>query len=543
MKILIKHRIRFAAALLTFFLVSGCSETFLDINTDPNNPSEATLDLVMPAIQVGYVSAFLRDVERASAAIVDQVHSGDYGRWRLTESDFNNAWKGLYTESLADIEVVIAQAEESEQLAYAGMAKIQKAYIYSLLVDLWGDVPFQEAMDALNPVYDPGADIYPQLFTLIDEGMADLEAGGVIQAGADMIYGGDKAKWNKMANSLKLKMLLQTRKVDPTASAVGISAILNSGLYITANEEDFQFQFGSGIAPQNAHPYWVQDYNTSSRAGLQSNSFFVKLRGGSPRRPGDYTNISANVRYGVEDPRLRYYFYRQVGGLPEGHASIPCDLNQIGCFFQYTGEGYLGRDRGDNSVGPADGAEYTAYGVYPVGGLFDADQFKQATVNDGTGSGIFPMITNFMMKFALAEATLTLEVPGDARAYLEEGMRASILKVMNVGDLLAAPPTEFKPADEAINLYINTVLAKYDAADAAGKLEVVMDQAYVALFGNGIEAYNNYRRTGYPKLMPVVDNNEAGPFPRRLVYVVDEIGANANVPKDYSVSNPVFWDK
>jgi hypothetical protein len=228
-KIFLIQRKSLLAALVVFFLTSSCSETFLDINTDPNNPSSATLDLVMPAIQVGYVSALLRDVERASAAIVDQVHSASYGRWRLTESDFNNAWKGLYTDALADIEVVITQAEETNQMAYAGMAKIQKAYIYSLLVDLWGDVPFQEAIKAINPVYDPGEDIYPQLVTLIDEGIVDLGTGGSIQGSADMIYGGNKVNWVKMANSLKLKMLLQTRKVDPSASAAGISTIVSSG--------------------------------------------------------------------------------------------------------------------------------------------------------------------------------------------------------------------------------------------------------------------------------------------------------------------------
>jgi hypothetical protein len=153
------------------------------------------------------------------------------------------------------------------------------------------------------------------------------------------------------------------------------------------------------------------------------------------------------------------------------------------------------------------------------------------------------MITNFMMKFAIAESILTLNVPGDDRTYLEEGIRASLQKVMDLGDQLEGPPAEFKPTADEVNTYVNTVLAKYDAASADGKLEVVIDQAYVASFGNGIEAYNNYRRTGYPILTPVVDNNEAGPFPRRLVYVVDEIGANANVPKDYSVSLPVFWDK
>ncbi|MEQ9443272.1 MAG: SusD/RagB family nutrient-binding outer membrane lipoprotein [Cyclobacteriaceae bacterium] len=543
MNIFIFVRNKLFLILTVCFFLCSCSETFLDVNTDPNNPSEATLDLLMPAVQVGYTSAFLSSVERASAALVDQVWSSTYGRWQLTESDFNDAWKGFYTQSLADIEQVIVKAEEEDAPAYAGIAKLQKAYIYGMMVDLWGDIPFSEALATENPVYDAGESIYPALFTLIDEGITDLGGDDIIQPGADMIYAGEKSQWIQMANSLKLKLYLQTRLVNPEASASSITAILNSGQVISDNASDFQFQFGSGIAPQNAHPYWVTDYNTSTRVGYHSNSFFVKLLGGSDRYPNDYTNLSPNVRYGIPDPRLRYYFYRQVSGLPDGHASIPCELNQIGCYFFYSGSGYLGRDRGDNSVGPADGAEYTAYGVYPAGGVFDADQFNQATVNDGTGQGIFPMITNFMMKFAVAEAILTLGVPGDARTYLEQGMRASIQKVIDFGNTLASPPAEFVPTNATIDAYVNTVLAKYDAADASGKLEVVMDQAYVAVFGNGIEAYNNYRRTGYPMLTPVVDNNEAGPFPNRLIYVVDEVGANANIPENYSVSTPVFWDK
>ncbi len=535
---------KIAAALATFFVVSSCSDSFLDINTDPNNPSEASLQLMMPAIQTGYSSALLRNVERASAAIVDQVHSASYGRWRLTEADFNNAWKGLYTQSLADIKVVIEQAEESNQRAYAGIAKLQKAYIYSVLTDLWGDVPYEEALVSENPVYESGAEIYPKLFALIDEGIADLNAEGAILPEADMIYGGDKSLWIRMGKSLKLKMFLQTRLLDPATSASGIQAILNEGDIINSNTEDFQFLFGTGIAPQNAHPYWIADYSTAGSIGYTSNSLFVKMLAGSVRRPDDYNNLDPDLQYGVRDPRLRYYFYRQVGSLPEGHASIPCELNQIGCYYYYTGNGYLGRDRGDNSVGPADGAERTLMGVYPAGGLMDQDQFQAATVNHGTGAGVFPMITNFMMKFAIAESILTLDgVAGDARAYLEAGTRASVQKVLDFGDQHAAPDAKFKPSEQDIENYVAGVLAKYDAADEAGKLEIVIDQAYVATFGNGIEAYNNYRRTGYPTLTPVVDNNEAGPFPNRFVYVVDEVGSNRNVPKDYSVTKPVFWAK
>lgn len=533
-------------SLAVVMIMSSCGESFFDINTDPNNPSEADPILIMPAVQTAYVSATLRNVNRASAAFVDQLHSSEFGRWNITESDFNNDWQGFYAEALQDIEILIAKAEESGLPAYEGVSKLQKAYVYSLLVDLWGDVPFSDALVSENPSYDNGADIYPEIFALIDEGIADLESytGDPLDlnASADIIYSGDVDSWIKMGYSLKLKLYNQIRLYDESAAKAGIESILSSGEIIDENAEDFQFYFGSGIAPQNAHPRWVDDYNAGGRSGYFSNSFFIRLLGGSERRPDDYMNISENTRYGVKDPRIRYYLFRQALSQPEGSPNIPCEFNQVNCFFYYAGNGYLGRDRGDNSVGPADVAVSTKWGVYPAGGIFDADNAKPLSVNDGTGQGIHPMITNFMMKFTLAEAALTLGTPGDPRDLLIEGMTASITKVMAFGESRSTVPVEYKPTDADIEMYMDAVLAKYDAADAEGKLEIIIDQAYMANFGNGVESYNNYRRTGYPILQEVVDDNEAGPFPLRLIYVVDEIGANANVPDGNMIATPVFWD-
>lgn len=534
-------------ALSLVFGFTSCGDDFLEINTDPNNPSEATPSLIMPAIQTAYVSATLRNVNRASAALVDQIHDANFGRWDIRESQFNNDWNGFYADALSDIEILITKTEESGLLAYSGSAKLQKAYIYSLLVDLWGDVPFSEALMSDNPVYDKGEDIYPQLFTLIDEGIADLKAYESnpldLNSSSDMIYQGEVDKWIKMGYSLKLKLLNQIRLTDPTGVAAQIDNIIAEGDIISTNEDDFQYYFGSGIAPQNAHPRWVDDYNAGGRSGYFSNHFFLKMMGESDRRPEDYGKLSPNVQYAVKDPRTRYYFFRQVLAQPEGSPNIPCEFNQVDCNYFYTGNGYLGRDRGDNSVGPADVAVSTKWGVYPAGGLFDADNAKPLSVNDGTGQGIHPMITNFMMKFTMAEAALTLGTAGDPRALLEEGMSASITKVMEFGESRDVVPLTFKPSAEEIQAYIDAVLQKYDAADPAGKLEVIIDQAYIANFGNGVESYNNYRRTGYPILKPVVDQNEAGPFPLRLIYVIDEIGANINVPEEKMITVPVFWDK
>ncbi len=172
------------------------------------------------------------------------------------------------------------------------------------------------------------------------------------------------------------------------------------------------------------------------------------------------------------------------------------------------------------------------------------DAPKILVQGDGKGSGIFPMLTYFMVQFMQAEAALTLQTPGNPRALLEGGMRTSIKKVMDFGaaNNQQPIPEKFIPAAESIETYINAVLAKYDAAGPEGKLEIVTDQAYLALFGNGIEAYNNYRRTGYPELMQPTET-AVPDAPLRLIIASDESTTNPNTPTGNLTILPVFWDK
>jgi len=528
------------ALLLSAFW--GCQSEFLDINTDPNNPSAADLNLLMPSAQAGYVNGLLANSNNAAAAFVDMIHSGTWGRWLQTNSDFNEDWKGLYAQALKDLEVIIAEAERTERRGYAGMAKIQKAYVYSLLVDLWGDVPYAEALVAASPKFDDGQGVYASALSLLEEGMADLAgangATGVVPANADVIYRGNYTRWLKMARTLKLKLHLQTRLVDAEASRTAIAALLQDpGSLIAGTGEDFQFGFGSTLNPQNTHRLYFQNYQ-AGKSGYMSNHFLHKLIAATSPALGP------NVRYGAADPRLRYYIYRQVSVVTAA-ANIPCTFNNITtCQYGYQGNGYVGRDRGDNSVVPADLGVRSTYGVYPVGGLFDADTPKILVQGDGRGSGIFPMLTYFMVQFMQAEAVLTLGVPGNARQLLEAGMRTSITKVMDFGAANSPQPIPERlvPTAAAIDAYIRTVLAKYDAADQAGKLEIVMDQAYLALFGNGIEAYNNYRRTGYPTLMHPTET-AVPEMPLRLIIASDESATNPNTPTGNVTILPVFWDK
>ena len=96
-----------------------------------------------------------------------------------------------------------------------------------------------------------------------------------------------------------------------------------------------------------------------------------------------------------------------------------------------------------------------------------------------------------------------------------------------------------KPTEADIDSYVDEILQQYDNSNDTGKLQVIMDQAYIACFGNATEAYTNYRRTGFPVLAPLVD--ELGPFPTVLLYPIDEVSSNANLSQ-HPVTDKVFWD-
>ena len=151
-----------------------------------------------------------------------------------------------------------------------------KAYAYSLMVDIWADVPFSEAhkADILLPVYDQGENVYPQLFALLDEGIANLQKESVFEVGNDdVFYGGDTELWVKFANSLKLKMYNQIREVQDVSAEV--EALLTEGNLISDESEDFQMAYGTSAGPDNRNPGYAQEWNAGG-ANYQINPFFYE---------------------------------------------------------------------------------------------------------------------------------------------------------------------------------------------------------------------------------------------------------------------------
>ncbi|GAB4044007.1 SusD/RagB family nutrient-binding outer membrane lipoprotein [Spirosoma jeollabukense] len=522
-------------SLLSLLLIAGSCKDFVDINTDPNNPTTPVLELLLPATQVSMTGS-LRDVNQGTSILVQQLYTSNTSRNFQDGTDYQQSWNALYTQVLNDIEIVIREGTRQQRWDYVAIAKLQKAYIYSLMVDLWGDIPYTDASQGLtvsDPVFESGAAIYDKLFILIDEALTDANKGNfaIQPTTADIIYKGDKAAWIRMGNTLKLKLFNQIRLVQPDKAKAGISALLSTNApLITTNAQDFAFRFGTTETPANRHPWQRTEYQ-AGKSYYMSQNFMERL-------------------FNTDDPRIRFYFYRQTSNYTVG--------------FTPTGNGYFGRYTGDATASPNDNALKATVGVYPAGGLYDnspinnltaANVFitnagatsapKVVTNTDGSGAGVFPFMTNAMAKFILAEAVLTLGTTGDARQLFQDGITASLNSINTISTTSGNSATPLAAA--TITAFVANRTAQYDAADAAGKLNAVITQKYIAQYGNGMEAYNDYRRTGLPVLpAPIAPLNT---FPLRLSYSVTELSTNANVSdkadqiQTAQQTTPVFWDK
>ncbi|PRY88445.1 SusD/RagB family nutrient-binding outer membrane lipoprotein [Mongoliibacter ruber] len=527
---IIKYKIQYILLGLVMLLNFSCEE-FVDINADPNNPTVPQLNLLLPATQLSMVGSF-DAINRGASAVVQHRGSGSLNRYDQTGSTFQNTWFGYYTSALPDLNTIITSGTTQQAWGYVAIAKIQKAFLFGMMVDIWGDVPYFEAGSSPNPAFDEGSVIYEELLSLLDEALLDMETGFSVSSSADLFYQGSKVKWQKMANSLKLKLHLQARKTNPTRSAQEIASLVQSGNLIDSNEDDFTFLFGTNTAPNSRHPWYATGY--------------------APGRDGYVSMVVVDRLMAQDDPRLRYYIFR---------------LNErAGLANSTVGEGYYGRYPGDGTSSPADNNTRAIVGVYPSGGVYDNGQIPSlpasnmfltnegavfgTTANsfkvvlfaqgDGTGAGIQPLLTHSMVKFYRAEAALTLGTGEDASMLLKEAVMAQMQEINRVSPA-------FPLTSDVIEAFTDNLVMQFLNTDPAGQLELVMMQKWIAMYGNGVESYNDYRRTGLPQLEDLLAPLDV--FPERFFYSENELNTNEKVvqireelQRNQQIT-PVFWKK
>ena len=518
-------------------MVLGSCEEFFDINEDPNNPTTTTPDLLLTNAELAIVNSLGMGTSGFSSYLGVYMHQvtrrQSFDAYITTGNDFaiTQTWTNLYSIALEDLREVIRISTEQEAWHYVGIAEILKAYAYSNMVDVWADIPFSEANTTpatYTPPLDEDAEIYPQLFDMLDAGIEKLEMTSSLSPEADdLIYGGDLDKWRKAAKTIKLKLYSQLRLVQDVSGEV--NALLAEDDLISDMSEDFEMAYENSQSPENRHPGYIADYATTNRTFYISIWFYEIL-----------TGKNSNILTGVTDPRVPYYFYNQLaGGAPAENPEEYRDGDFVSIYFGSTGP---------NQAGQQDRSQ-TITGLYPTGGRYDDGQGGAATPTSGPADIAQRLLPYFTRLFIEAELAHTGVIGGDARGLLEQAIQASFDKV---NELVAnysvqgqAPPPEI--VQEDIDGYIAAVLAEYDAGDADRKLEVIMTQKWIASFGYSVDQYNDYRRTGYPVLYnPNTDNipftNASLNFPTTLPYSATEVELNPNVTQKNPREVKVFWD-
>lgn len=555
--------------VLLVLAVSSCDITDLDKLDNPNavTPEGASINDLFTSIQGSFngvftgMNGFSRGITRMTALTPFSVY--DYNN-ATQPNNYDGIWTTAYADLFPDVDAAITIAEERSLPIHAGAAKVMKAWAMVALVDFFGDVPYTEAgqgTDVISPNRDGGASVYAAAEALLDEAIAQLNgAGDAASPNGDVFYGGDPEKWVKAANSIKLKMAVNTR------DAGKINSIVSGGNFIDEASEDFQANYGkTRVNPNSRHPDYNDSYENTD--GTYLGNYYMWLL------VGDKKDASGAA---IKDPRLRFYFYRQV------EDAFGLEKNVYGCHFtdlpdqelkpaHYNAvdpnlpycvlpDGYYGRDHINGEGIPPDGNIRTVFGLYPAAGQFDDNTFsetQQGGTTGGQGEGIGPIILASYTYLWRAEAALTMGTSDDARDMLEKGIRASVSKVFSFKNLVPGtmarqiedPRTGevktveqlYVPTDEDVDAYVNFVLSAYDAADDDGKLDIIMKEHMIALWGNGLESYNNYRRTGKPNNMAPTLEPNPGEFIRSAYYPAVHINLNANASQK-ELTQKVFWD-
>lgn len=535
-------KIKIYSLLIAFsmLLVSSCE---LDLLDDPNAVSRENADpnFIVNRLQIDLADFFneTSEVGMRLTRMLNQDENTYEAAYFPTE--FDVIWNNAYANILNDVRTLTPIAEERGLTKHLGIARTIEAYVMMTLVDYFGDVPYSQAFDPenFNPSVDSGADIYNNALALLQQAKADFAAESASNP-TDFYYNGDYTKWTRFVNTLMLKLHLTRKLVDPNAGAA-INALLTEGNLIQEGD-DFVFRYGRNQSdPDSRHPSFADNYTQTS--DYMSNFYMWHLTEAKE----------------IDDPRARYYFYRQVG-------SNPTDINKLRCITEFPpnhyqaggfvfclpGErGYWGRDHLDNQGIPPDNTERTTWGLYPAGGKFDDDSFSPVTPTSGNqGAGIQPIMLASYVDFMLAEAALTTGATGAPNEYL----LAAIEKNMNtirsfaLSSLDAGAIEEFEAAEERdfqaeVDNYLERIAAEYAAATTeTDKMRIIGREYWLALFGNGVEAYNLYRRTGTPApLQPGLIPN-FGLFPRSLVYPSSFVNRNNTVEQKANNNVRVFWD-
>lgn len=268
-----------------FFSACRLDET----NINPNVPDDVPLQTLLPPAQFSLGRALGGRVFRYTNIFTQHLRGTNNQELAIEnyapdELFVGYMWEDLYAGPMVTLRILIDKAEAQNSPHYAGVGKILMANALGVVTDLWGDVPFSEALDPENvtPVYDPQVFVYEQIIALLNDAMDDLQAAeSVFSPGNDdLIYQGNLGRWMKAAQALRARYLLHQGNANPAAFDQALAAAQQA---FSNSFDDLEYKFlGSDI---DANPIY-QYYQITPNAIISPQ--FVGIMG-------------------IQDPRFEYF--------------------------------------------------------------------------------------------------------------------------------------------------------------------------------------------------------------------------------------------
>lgn len=469
--------IKHALILLSSLFVIVACEDYAELNTNPNEPTEVSADVLLPnavrdAVNTTVDASFLVGNNAAQLSAKTLRLEVDAYNWNA----FPTYWEGWY-ESLTDIGSIERIAIEEGNEALEGAAIVLRSWVFQNITNAYGDVPYfeatQGASDNFTPVYDDQQTIYTDLLQELARANTLLQGEGSITG--DILLDGEAMRWRKFANSLRLRLLL------------------TAGDKISDGADQFRdIVDNEPILESNA------DNVALTYTGNFPNEFPLV-----PLKIGDFDAVAiADAAIAVmeqyRDPRLN-------------RLARP---NTDDFTADYADEAYFGAINGQGELCTKAGASRLGVQYYNYPGLTQA-----SALGLPMAEGI--IMTYAELQFTLAEAVAKNWIDGDIEAYYREGIQAAM--VYHQVDLAPFGYVDFA------DFYDNSGVAYSEVTD-------IWEQKWLALFFHGMEPYFEVRRwyhesgdsfAGIPFLDPACGNVNSDELPMKFLYPGEEQSLNA----------------
>ena len=293
-------------ALIAF--ISSCDWVDPEYNIDPDRPQDVPMNLLIPGIQQMMGFGLMGNSSVRTVGMWVQIFDGvsrqslAEGRYTESPSDANDLWENAYTQIFINAKILEEKAVEEESPHNQAVAKIMTAYSLGIITDLYGDIPYSDALkgteNVLQATYDTQQEIYNSIFTLLDEAVTLLGQDEPVGIGGDVIYDGDEDAWLNAARAIKARAELQLSKRNGATAYSNALALTDA---FSSNDDDMMIPWETA----NRNPIFL----------------FMQDRGDIRMCQTLLDEMEA-----TGDPRIDYYFAPDADGGISG--SMPGSENE-----------------------------------------------------------------------------------------------------------------------------------------------------------------------------------------------------------------------